>query len=603
MALSFGVFIAIFVMFAPLFVWQIWAGDSLYDSIFTSSLSELPVVRAGRTMPISSASSDILKSISGKNTAKTSNGKISATKWLWTINANPEKSAEEKFFRTDNKDLQKVLNAEKRNYSYNSFADNYQKLWKDSEGDSHYSRACNSAINAGLEYASACNAFGVRFDGETSAKTSIDKWNLAVKNASDEFKNAQLQKRDPDHSKLVPANEYLRALRRLAEFEDSNTSLNIIPSNKKFESVDLGVRRMIKKTEGARVLLLYAEIKDAIANENETLARTLLVDLKKELKRSTDVNFLKIKFENIVNALDPFFCGFILYGLSILSLVLSGIWRSRKESLATIAFVLLVVAVAEHAFGIIARMYIQMRPPVTNLYSSVVFAGLCSALVGLVMFVKRKMISFALASSITGLLSLLVAMNLPYSGDTMGMMRAVLNSNFWLTIHVVTIMVGYCGLFLAGFMAWLRLVANVYSRENFGRLTSDTANSVYAVLCFALVFSFAGTMLGGIWADMSWGRFWGWDPKENGALMVVLWISATIHAKSLRLCSDRVFLAMAVVGNIVGAWAWFGVNLMGVGLHSYGFVDGGWLYFFIFVMSQVLICPLGLYRYKEKSTD
>ena len=152
-------------------------------------------------------------------------------------------------------------------------------------------------------------------------------------------------------------------------------------------------------------------------------------------------------------------------------------------------------------------------------------------------------------------------------------------------------------------MAWLRLVANLFSRENFGYLTSQTANGVYAVLCFALVFSFAGTMLGGIWADMSWGRFWGWDPKENGALMVVLWISASIHARSLRLCSDRVFLAMAVVGNIVGVWAWFGVNLMGVGLHSYGFVDGGWVYFFAFVFSQLLIVPLCLIKYKEKSKE
>ena len=603
MSVAFGVMLAILVALAPLCIWQIWRGDSLYDSIFSDSLGELPVVRAGRTMPISSASSDILKSISGKAKAITSSGKISSSKWLWTINAKPEKSAEEKFFRTDNQDLQKLLNADKRNYSYNSFADNYKKLWEACEGDSHFARACNSAINAGLEYVSACSVFGVKFDGEKYAKVSIDKWNMAVKNASEEFKNAQIQKRDPDHSRLVSANEYLGALRQMAEYEDPNTSVRIIPSEKNFESaVSAMLNRNLSK-DGTKVLSLYAQIRDAIADDNEKLARTLLVDLKKELIRSTDINFFKIKFENIVNALDPFFCGFILYGLAVLFLAISSIWRKRKESFASVAFVLLVFAIIEHAFGISARMYIQMRPPVTNLYSSVVFAGLCSAIVGAVLYYKRKLTSFAVATSITGFLSLLVAMNLPYSGDTMGMMRAVLNSNFWLTIHVVTIMVGYCGLFLAGFMAWLRLVANLFSRENFGYLTSQTANGVYAVLCFALVFSFAGTMLGGIWADMSWGRFWGWDPKENGALMVVLWISASIHARSLRLCSDRVFLAMAVVGNIVGVWAWFGVNLMGVGLHSYGFVDGGWVYFFAFVFSQLLIVPLCLIKYKEKSKE
>ena len=161
-------------------------------------------------------------------------------------------------------------------------------------------------------------------------------------------------------------------------------------------------------------------------------------------------------------------------------------------------------------------------------------------------------------------------------------------------------MVGYCGLFLGGFIAAFRLVANLFSRENFGMLTGEAAKNVYAILCFSLIFSFAGTMLGGIWADMSWGRFWGWDPKENGALMVVLWTAAAIHVRTLKIGSDRIFLGMAVVGNIVGAWAWFGVNLMGVGLHAYGFMEGGWAWFFAFVLSQILIAPLCFYKYVEK---
>ena len=120
-------------------------------------------------------------------------------------------------------------------------------------------------------------------------------------------------------------------------------------------------------------------------------------------------------------------------------------------------------------------------------------------------------------------------------------------------------------------------------------------DALFAAL--ALMFTFAGTMLGGIWADMSWGRFWGWDPKENGALMTVLWTAAAIHAKSMRLCSDRAFLGFAVFGNIVAAWAWFGVNLMGVGLHAYGFIEGGWFWFFAFVCSQLLTLPLCLYKF------
>lgn len=101
-------------------------------------------------------------------------------------------------------------------------------------------------------------------------------------------------------------------------------------------------------------------------------------------------------------------------------------------------------------------------------------------------------------------------------------------------------------------------------------------------------------MLGGIWADMSWGRFWGWDPKENGALMTLLWCSCSLHARLLHVCSCQGFLVLASLGNIVAAWGWFGVNLMGIGLHSYGFVEGGWFWFFLFVGFQVLAAASAL---------
>jgi cytochrome c biogenesis factor len=92
----------------------------------------------------------------------------------------------------------------------------------------------------------------------------------------------------------------------------------------------------------------------------------------------------------------------------------------------------------------------------------------------------------------------------------------------------------------------------------------------YGVVCFGLFLSFIGTVLGGLWADDSWGRFWGWDPKENGALMIVLWNAIVIHSRWDKQVGQRGFALLAVVGNIVTTWSWFGVNQLGVGLHSYG---------------------------------
>jgi cytochrome c biogenesis factor len=108
------------------------------------------------------------------------------------------------------------------------------------------------------------------------------------------------------------------------------------------------------------------------------------------------------------------------------------------------------------------------------------------------------------------------------------------------------------------------------------------------------LFSFVGTVLGGIWADQSWGRFWGWDPKENGALMIVIWNVLILHARWGGLVRERGLMNLAVFGNIVTSFSWFGVNMLGIGLHSYGFMDAAFRWLMAFDASQVLLIALGL---------
>jgi cytochrome c biogenesis factor len=117
---------------------------------------------------------------------------------------------------------------------------------------------------------------------------------------------------------------------------------------------------------------------------------------------------------------------------------------------------------------------------------------------------------------------------------------------------------------------------------------------VYGILCFSILFSFTGTILGGIWADQSWGRFWGWDPKENGALMIVLWVAAILHARWAGMIHDRGLIVMAILGNIVTSFSWFGVNMLGVGLHSYGFMEQMFVGLVAFVFIQLAFAWVGL---------
>jgi ABC-type transport system involved in cytochrome c biogenesis permease subunit len=116
---------------------------------------------------------------------------------------------------------------------------------------------------------------------------------------------------------------------------------------------------------------------------------------------------------------------------------------------------------------------------------------------------------------------------------------------------------------------------------------------IYGTLCFGIIFSFVGTVLGGLWADDSWGRFWGWDPKENGALMIVLWNALVLHARWDGMVKSRGLAVLAVGGSIVTAWSWFGVNELGVGLHSYGLSEGRLKYLAIFALSQLFVMAAG----------
>jgi ABC-type transport system involved in cytochrome c biogenesis permease subunit len=271
---------------------------------------------------------------------------------------------------------------------------------------------------------------------------------------------------------------------------------------------------------------------------------------------------------------------------------------------------------------------------------------------------------------VIGFLTSMIAHWLAASGDTLEMMQAVLDTNFWLATHVTTVTFGYSATFVAGFFGivflWMMLVTHMLSsvREGgplgagsralfvvcavaacafvallfvgilFGlwygsgqrasmrflvygasyvavlgtplailylvwhrfrqaggaapaglprgtqflesfALTEHTRRvlvwMMYGTVCFAMLFSFVGTVLGGIWADYSWGRFWGWDPKENGAILVVIWNALILHARWAGMIKPRGMAVLAVLGNIVTTWSWFGTNQLGVGLHAYGF--------------------------------
>jgi ABC-type transport system involved in cytochrome c biogenesis permease subunit len=288
----------------------------------------------------------------------------------------------------------------------------------------------------------------------------------------------------------------------------------------------------------------------------------------------------------------PFYKATVIYVLALVLALLS--WFNLSDWLRRSAFYLVVLAWLIHTFGLVFRMYLEGRPPVTNLYSSAIFIGWAAVILGMVLEkIYRDGIGCVVAA-FAGFVTQIIAQNLALSGDTMEMMRAVLDTNFWLATHVVTVTLGYASTFVAGFLAIIYILRGVFTTTLSGETAKSLARMVYGIVCFATLFSFVGTVLGGIWADQSWGRFWGWDPKENGALLIVLWNATILHARWGGIVRERGLMNLAVFGNIVTSFSWFGVNMLGIGLHSYGFTDAAFKWLILFIGTQAGLILLGL---------
>jgi ABC-type transport system involved in cytochrome c biogenesis permease subunit len=289
-------------------------------------------------------------------------------------------------------------------------------------------------------------------------------------------------------------------------------------------------------------------------------------------KLKAEGKLAKIDTEVFFNEFAPFYHCLVMYVFIALIGGLSWLSMAWSEPLRKAAYAAMAVAFVFHLSGLVLRMYLQDRMFVfvTNLYSSAVFIGLGSVFVTLIAdYFFRNGIAIVVGS-VAGFCTLIIAHMLSLDGDTMVMMQAVLDTNFWLATHVTCVTLGYIMVIVAGFMGVAYILLGMFTHKLRHGTSSDLARATYGVLCAGMFFSFVGTVLGGLWADYSWGRFWGWDPKENGALLIVIWVALILHARWGGMVKHRGIAVLSVVGVIVTSWSWFGTNFLGIGLHAYG---------------------------------
>lgn len=297
----------------------------------------------------------------------------------------------------------------------------------------------------------------------------------------------------------------------------------------------------------------------------------------------------QIKAELWYNSLKPFTLAWIFYLLFLIVTLIFFIFKKPdflKYSLAWLA-----AGFAFHGFGMLLRSYIMSRPPVSNMFETVIWAPFIALIAGFIFYLKGNKWP-VIAGGILSFVCLLLTSLAPEVLDgRLQPLEAVLRSSFWLTTHVLTITMSYSFFFLAFVLGDMALVCYLFDPKKALGFAKKMYQPVYRLLQWGVLFLTGGTLLGAVWADYSWGRFWGWDPKESWALISLLAYLAVLHGKLIGWITP-LRLAMAVVLMFfLVIMAWYGVNfVLGAGLHSYGFGSGGVEYMLGFFILHLLLC-------------
>ncbi len=539
-----------------------------------AAFNRLPVLQGGRVKPLDSVARNALLMIRGKQSVHFEGRTVEAGEWLLDVLFRPPVADAQPIFVINDPDVLGLMGIQQSSDRYYSFSKLLPHLAEvenqarsamelDAAQRTRFQRAVVDLYQRVILYHQLANTL------QPSNSTGL----------ASELRTAKEPGADARQAELA----------QLAYFRP----LNPLPGQDKdaWLTVGDGLAAYAKGTVHPS-LELFSQAGAAYAAGDAQGFNTATAGLTGHFTSQQPEASAQARHEHVFNQAEPFYLGMVIYVLALLALFVS--WAWKPEQLRPAAYSLLIAGLIVHSVGLVSRIVLQGRPPVTNLYSSAVFVGWVAVVLGVILErMYRRGFATAVAAA-AGFASLIVAHHLSDQGDTMEMMRAVLDSNFWLATHVVTITIGYGGTFLAGTLAIGYALRRVLTSHPDEGTTKALVDTTYGILCFSLLFSFVGTVLGGIWADQSWGRFWGWDPKENGALLIVLWNALILHARWGGYAKERGLMAMAIVGNVITALAWFGVNLLNVGLHSYGFTDKGLLTLASFVVSQFVLMGLCL---------
>ncbi len=331
-----------------------------------------------------------------------------------------------------------------------------------------------------------------------------------------------------------------------------------------------------------------------------TAARELRAALR-QLSPQVYPSETQLRREYFYNHFAGFYRAAWCYGLALLVLIAAAL--RRTAGLLQLSGVLIAIAgLVFHGTAITLRCLIAGRPPVTNMYESIIWVSFAVTFFGMLFFARYRASIYLLAALPVSLIALLLVHQMPIAmPSSIDPLVPVLRDNFWLTIHVLTITLSYAAFALA--MGFGHILLWRYARNPAAARADQPMHFwLYRVLQLGVLLLAAGTILGGVWANYSWGRFWGWDPKETWALIALLCYILTLHGRLAGWWTQFGLVVASVVCFLAVLMAWYGVNfVLGKGLHSYGFGIGGETYVATFVVADLLFVGVAVWRHRTSA--
>lgn len=571
-----------------------WLGPARADGFDTTAFGQIPVLENGRVKPMERFATIQLHRISGADTFE---GKP-ALLWLAATIFNPADAANQKLFAVEHQSVRAALGlTETSRYRRFSLAELAAGLGKTADqvealmqrkrdelsADEQELMDLHSQVlifNQMLQSLSLILPLPVPVPADvlpdSPHQTFLDVLRVEPELVqkvrgfltSENTANPDLLNDEQEHLA-----EFVYALSKLRSGGSHNQLLRIIPSvwsDSKGEWFSPW-QTILDGHSAPQTAALLSTWKDMATAYRTGDAEAWRIASTKALQQAHDLiadpaQVQRLRLEVFYDAVKPYQLAGLFYGLTIV-LALAALKTIKYAAPAM--KLSMGMAVILHAAAIGLRIAILNRPPVGTLYESLLFVGLVMALCSLFITLRSGKPALALAGAAGSGLLLAIAPIFQTDGESLTMLSAVLNTNFWLTTHVLCITAGY------GFCLVTALLA--HGLLAFAPRAGDNPHGkalLYRLSIISLLLTTIGTLLGGVWADQSWGRFWGWDPKENGAMLIALWLIWLQHGRITAQLSHQAWLAGCAFLTVVVALAWFGVNLLGIGLHSYGFTSG-----------------------------